>query len=123
MLSVMDLSEGMCAGMGYMHLKRLVHADLKSSNILINHTSSSKLVPKICDFGHAAVRAHPAPHHRCGTPHWAAPEALRNEAVSPAADVFSCGAILWEMLAETVPHRNLSYAQVLGAVGWCGWTP
>ena len=31
------------------------------------------------------VRCHPSPHHRCGTPHWAAPEVLRMEALGPAA--------------------------------------
>lgn len=118
----MLLTVGICHGLGYLHRSKLVHADLKSPNILVTLVGKD-VVPKLCDFGHVAMRAHPAPHHRCGTPHWAAPEALRSEAVSPAADVFSCGAILWEMLAEMVPHRNLSYAQVLGAVGWCGWTP
>jgi len=118
----MLIAVDICRGLGYLHRSKLVHADLKSPNILVAFVGAG-VVPKICDFGHVAMRAHPAPHHRCGTPHWAAPEALRNEAVSPAADVFSCGAMLWEMLAEMVPHRHLTYAQVLGAVGWCGWTP
>lgn len=122
-LCALDLADGICGGIGYMHSKSLVHADLKSSNILIDHTSSRKLIPKICDFGHAAVRSHPASHHRCGTPHWAAPEALRNEAIGPKSDVFSFGVMLWEMLAQSLPHQNLTFAQVVGAVGWSGWLP
>jgi len=120
---VLRLSQGICAGIAYLHSKKLVHADLKSSNILINYTSSKDPTPKICDFGHVAVRTHPSPHDRCGTPHWAAPEALRNEAVGPAADVFSFGVMLWEMLTQTLPHQNLTFAQVVGAVGWAEWTP
>jgi serine/threonine protein kinase len=121
---VLSISEGICAGIMYLHGRQLVHADLKSSNVLIDYGSSSRPIPKICDFGHVAMRSHPAPHHRCGTPHWAAPEALRQEAVSPASDVFSVGIILWEMLAVDQPHRQLtSFGQVCGAVGWAGEIP
>jgi len=123
MVLALRLAMGICAGLVYLHARSLVHADLKSSNILINYSSGSSLVPKICDFGHVAVRTHPLPHRRCGTPHWAAPEALRHEAVSAAADVFSSGVILWEMLTQHLPHSGLTFAQVIGAVGWGGWIP
>lgn len=118
-----ELAMGILSGIAYLHSLSLVHADLKSSNILIDHSSSSKLLPRICDFGHAAVRSNPSPHHRCGTPHWAAPEVLRNEALGPAADIYSLGVMLWEMLTQRLPHRGLSFVQVLAAVGWAGWTP
>eukprot|EP00928_Gymnodinium_smaydae_P001876 TRINITY_DN10671_c0_g2_i1.p1 TRINITY_DN10671_c0_g2~~TRINITY_DN10671_c0_g2_i1.p1 ORF type:complete len:1202 (-),score=269.81 TRINITY_DN10671_c0_g2_i1:312-3917(-) len=118
-----ELFTQIAAGVGYLHEHNLVHADLKSSNVLIMYEGMEKLVPKICDFGHVAVRAHPAPHRQCGTPHWAAPEALRNEAVAPPADIFSIGVMLWEALSFQVPHRELSFAQVLGAVGWAHWVP
>lgn len=121
--NVVKLSHGICAGIVYLHARRLVHADLKTSNILIDYSSNSQLMPRICDFGHAAVRTHPAPHHRCGTPHWTAPEVLRSEALGPAADVYAFGVILWEMLTRRLPHRGLSFGQVLASVGWAGWTP
>lgn len=117
-----DLSQGICAGIMYLHSCSLVHADLKSSNILVNF-SGAQVTPLICDFGHAAVRSTPSPHHRCGTPHWAAPEVLRGEALGPAADVYSVGVMLWEMLSLRLPHRGLSFCQVIGAVGYAGWVP
>lgn len=117
------VGQGICDGTAYLHRLSLVHADLKSSNVLIDYTSSRQLIPRICDFGHAAVRAVPSPHHRCGTPHWAAPEVLRGEALGPPADIFSLGVILWEMLTQQLPHRGLSFSQVLAAVGWAGWVP
>lgn len=120
----LSLGTGIISGICYIHQKNLVHADLKSSNILIDYTSSSRQpVPRICDFGHAAVRCHPSPHHRCGTPHWAAPEVLRSEALSPAADIYSFGVMMWEMLTQKLPHKDLSFGQVLASVGWAGWTP
>lgn len=120
---VMDLSGGIAAGIAYIHGRKLVHADMKSSNVLIDFRSSWKLVPRICDFGHAAVRSYPVPHHRCGTPHWAAPEVLRSEALGPAADVYSFGVLLWEMLTRELPHSGLSFGQVVASVGWAGWLP
>lgn len=121
--TTLSISRGICSGISYLHTRQLVHADLKSSNILIDYSTLKIPIAKICDFGHVAVRTHPAPHDRCGTPHWAAPEALRNEAVSKAADVFSFGVMLWEMLTKNLPHQALTFAQVVGAVGWSGWTP
>jgi serine/threonine protein kinase len=118
---VVALSKGVSAGIAYIHAKNLVHADLKSSNILIDYSSSWQLIPRICDFGHAAVRAFPSPHHRCGTPHWAGPEVLRGEALGPAADIYSFGVIMWEMLTQKLPHKGLSFGQVLAAVGWAGF--
>ncbi|CAE6970760.1 unnamed protein product [Symbiodinium natans] len=120
----LSLGTGIISGICYIHQKNLVHADLKSSNILIDYTSSSRHpVPRICDFGHAAVRCHPSPHHRCGTPHWASPEVLRSEALGPAADIYSFGVMLWEMLTQKLPHKDMSFGQVLASVGWAGSTP
>jgi len=120
---VVGLSQAICAGIVYIHGRNLVHADLKSSNILIDYSTSWQLIPRICDFGHAAVRTFPSPHHRCGTPHWAGPEVLRSEALGPAADIYSFGVIMWEMLTQKLPHKGLSFGQVLASVGWAGWTP
>lgn len=117
------LGEGICAGLAYLHGRDLVHADLKSSNILVDLTDRSAPVPRICDFGHAAVRIGASPHDRLCTPHWAAPEILRGEGLGPAADVFSVGVLLWEMLSKKVPHEELTFGQVLASVGWAGATP
>eukprot|EP00403_Amphidinium_massartii_P029969 CAMPEP_0178393642 /NCGR_PEP_ID=MMETSP0689_2-20121128/12292_1 /TAXON_ID=160604 /ORGANISM="Amphidinium massartii, Strain CS-259" /LENGTH=1057 /DNA_ID=CAMNT_0020014239 /DNA_START=84 /DNA_END=3254 /DNA_ORIENTATION=+ len=119
----MQLTDGIAAGVAYLHDRKLVHADLKSSNVLLDLKSRRHPVPKLCDFGHVAVRAHPAPHSRCGTPHWAAPEVLRQGVLGSEADVYSCGVMLWEMLAKQVPLYSLTFAQVVGAVGWAGWKP
>lgn len=118
----MRLSEGTCAGVAYIHANSIVHADLKSPNVLIKLRRPHP-VPRICDFGHAAVRTSPFAHHLMGTPHWAAPEVLRGEALGPAADVFSLGVLLWEAIVQQIPHERLSFAQVLACVGWGGLVP
>lgn len=116
------LGQGICAGIGHLHGANLVHADIKSSNILLR-LSRPHPIPKICDFGHAAVRTFPSGASRCGTPHWAAPEVLRSEALGQPADVYSIGVLLWELLSQQMPHQDLTYGQVLAAVGWTGLTP
>eukprot|EP00425_Heterocapsa_triquetra_P009521 CAMPEP_0195132914 /NCGR_PEP_ID=MMETSP0448-20130528/147803_1 /TAXON_ID=66468 /ORGANISM="Heterocapsa triquestra, Strain CCMP 448" /LENGTH=1116 /DNA_ID=CAMNT_0040170945 /DNA_START=169 /DNA_END=3519 /DNA_ORIENTATION=- len=122
-----SLGQGICTGLAYIHARNVVHADLKSSNILIDlglkAEDDYKPVPRICDFGHAAVRTAATPHDRLCTPHWAAPEVLRSEGLGPAADIFSVGVLLWEMLARRVPHCDLGFGQVLAAVGWAGLVP
>merc|ERR1719401_2361784 len=106
LLLVLTISKGIGAGITYIHSMNLVHADLKSSNILVD--LSRLPVPRICDFGHAAVRHFPAAHHLLGTPHWAAPEVLRGEALGPAADVFSFGVLLWPLCVTSPLHTTSS---------------
>jgi len=125
-LGAVKLAQGISCGIAYLHAKSLVHADLKSPNILISQSPTGNdagYVPRICDFGHAAVRAVPSPHSRICTPQWAAPEVLRYESLGPAADIFSFGVIFWEMLACRVPHSDLSFGQVQASVGWGELTP
>lgn len=117
-----SLSEGICSGLAYLHNMNLVHADLKSPNVLVL-LQPHHIIPRICDFGHAAVRAVPCPHNRLCTPNWAAPEVLREEALGTAADVFSLGILLWEMLTGQLPHAGLCFTEVIASVGWGGNIP
>jgi serine/threonine protein kinase len=41
-----ELMQGICNGLSYLHAKNIIHRDLKRDNILLE-----KNVPKICDFG------------------------------------------------------------------------
>jgi serine/threonine protein kinase len=60
---------------------------------------------KVIDFGLARYqeRFKKENQGRIGTPHWMAPEILRQEPYTEAADVYSYGVIIWEMLTTNIP--------------------
>jgi serine/threonine protein kinase len=86
--------------LGFLHGRGLVHRDLKPSNIFL-----TELGTKLLDFGLARPVDGPEDMQLTqtgtilGTPHYMAPEQWRAEEVGPRSDLFSCGAILYEMLS------------------------
>ncbi|CEM08830.1 unnamed protein product [Vitrella brassicaformis CCMP3155] len=121
-LSLLQICQGICSAMAYLHGLGIIHCDLKSSNILLDYS----LNPKLCDFGLALnlLRQRSSKHRgRVGTPHWMAPEVLRGAECTPAADVYSFGILLWEMLGVKIPYVALSVPQIVAAVGWGKKTP
>lgn len=99
------IARGILKGVVAAHGHGLVHRDLKPGNILIAITDD-EVVPKIADFGLAKLLAgQPDPHQMTqegsamGTPGYMAPEQINDSSkVDLRADVFSLGAILYELV-------------------------
>lgn len=92
----------------HLHEQEIVHRDLKPSNILLD----GEELPYVTDFGLAKVFAGDSQMTAtgviAGTPSYMAPEqaAGKRGKVGPAVDVYSLGAILYELLAGRPPFRG-----------------
>ncbi|HVT88401.1 MAG TPA: serine/threonine-protein kinase [Tepidisphaeraceae bacterium] len=95
-----------------LHRRGLVHRDLKPGNILVDRQGVVKLV----DFGMAGTPGHEMSSSFEGTPAYLAPEQSFGQPAHPAADVFSLGVILFELLTGQRPFAGHTAAQVITAI-------
>jgi BR serine/threonine kinase len=83
-------------GVEYLHSLGICHRDLKPENILLDE----QLNIKIADFGFARFVKSNLADTACGSPHYAAPEIVKGGGYDgKAADVWSCGVVLFALLA------------------------
>lgn len=92
-------------GLKYLQDNNIVHRDLKPQNLLLHKDDDGKLVLKIADFGFAKYMDSQQGllETLCGSPLYMAPEILRGESYTALADLWSVGAILYEMLCGRPP--------------------
>ena len=104
------IGRGIIAGIAAAHAQNMIHRDLKPANILLATSEHEAIVPKITDFGLAKVLRGTALEiasatrtgHTMGTPQYMAPEQIRNaKSVDERADIFSLGALLYEVVCGT----------------------
>uniref|UniRef100_A0ACB8F4M2 Polo-like kinase 3 n=2 Tax=Sphaerodactylus townsendi TaxID=933632 RepID=A0ACB8F4M2_9SAUR len=88
----------------YLHLKGILHRDLKLGNFFINENMELK----VGDFGLAA-RQEPADQRKktiCGTPNYLAPEVLLRQGHGPESDVWSLGCVMYTLLCGNPPFET-----------------
>ncbi|KAI4299024.1 hypothetical protein L6164_032519 [Bauhinia variegata] len=103
------------SGLKYLHDRDVVHRDIKCANILVDASGSVKLA----DFGLAKATKLNDVKSSKGSPYWMAPEVvnLKNRGYGLAADIWSLGCTVLEMLSRQPPYSDLEGMQALFRIG------
>lgn len=90
--------------LSYAHEQGIVHRDVKPQNILLDKTGRAK----VTDFGIAksSELTRTMTGTILGTPSFMAPEVAAGELVTPAADIYGLGVVLYQMLTGHVPFES-----------------
>ena len=94
----LELMDQICDGLAFAHARGVIHRDLKPANIHLQADGKIKIV----DFGLARISSAAeltAAGMMLGTPNYMSPEQVRGEKATSRSDVFSLGAVFYELLA------------------------
>jgi eukaryotic-like serine/threonine-protein kinase len=93
-----------CGALSEAHELGIVHRDLKPENVLITRSTAGRDYAKVLDFGLAKLDQRDAPKRQTerqaivGTPYFMAPEQIRGDEVDARTDLYSFGALMFELL-------------------------
>jgi serine/threonine protein kinase len=99
-----------CSALQFAHSLGVVHRDLKPANIVAHEFTPGQRVYKLVDFGLANIRESSAserltgPHEFIGTVAYASPEQLGGALGDTRSDIYSLGAVIFEMLTGRMPY-------------------
>jgi serine/threonine protein kinase len=114
-----DIVRQIVSGLEDAHAHGIVHADVKSDNILVETLRDRTVMPRLIDFGIARFLNEPAvPIGEpvvSGTPEFLAPEVIRGGAPTFASDVYACGVILYELITGATPFATGSSIEIMSS--------
>uniref|UniRef100_A0A5B7A1A3 non-specific serine/threonine protein kinase n=1 Tax=Davidia involucrata TaxID=16924 RepID=A0A5B7A1A3_DAVIN len=102
----------------FCHSRGVYHRDLKPENLLLDENE----ILKVSDFGLSALaeskRQDGLLHTTCGTPAYVAPEVINRKGYDGAkADIWSCGVILFVLLAGYLPFQDSNLMEMYRKIG------
>lgn len=110
----LDMMLQVCEGLGFAHARSIVHRDVKPANLFL--TTEGQV--KVLDFGVARIAQSNLTRAGLivGTPDYMSPEQVRGEVVDQRSDIFSTGAVFYQLLAGRKPFAAKSLPMVLQLV-------
>ncbi len=113
------LTDQLLAGLAESHRRGVVHADVKTDNLLVHLDADGQERIKLIDFGLANIDgdvvASEVDGERAvaGTPEFMAPEVIRGGTAGVAADLYGAGVVLYELLTGTTPFGGGKAAEIM----------
>ncbi len=102
-----------CKAVDHAHRQFVVHRDLKPGNIMVDKAGEVKLLDfGICKLLHATPQSGDETLEGSAalSPDYASPEQINGDPITVASDVYSLGAVLYELLTGAKPHRIENYS-------------
>eukprot|EP00026_Physarum_polycephalum_P001091 Phypoly_transcript_01092.p1 GENE.Phypoly_transcript_01092~~Phypoly_transcript_01092.p1 ORF type:complete len:1198 (+),score=219.95 Phypoly_transcript_01092:455-3595(+) len=115
----LEFAIGAAKGLAYLHSHNIIHADLKSANLLISDNNKVK----ISDVGFSRIKLDNQTMTQIGAVAWTAPEVTRDTLYSTKSDVYSFAIILWEMVFRTRPWEGMHTMKIIAMVETGGRPP
>ncbi len=107
----LDIAVQVSDALGFAHENGILHCDIKPHNILVQRDGKVK----VTDFGIARALHSDGVGQQgklWGTPHYAAPELILGNPLTPASDVYALGVVLYEMLCGRRPFEGQTTAEI-----------
>ena len=107
----LDIVVDVLNGLYYAHRRGIVHRDIKPANIRVDEEGHARIM----DFGVARLATSDMTKSgvMMGTPNYMAPEQISGGDISAAVDIFSVGALLYELLTNVKPFQGDTMHNVL----------
>jgi len=117
-LTVLSWLRQLGSALQHMHLKQILHRDLKAANVFLTENGSADGSVKLGDFGISKTLSTftNLAQTACGTPFYFSPELINSQPYHEPSDVWALGVLLFELLTLQRPYNGRNIATLALAI-------